>query len=161
MSKYEEARKVADQQAAFLKLLTTERQAVHLLTDVFISDPSGLIFFSFEGTFLHGNPAWKKITGYNDSDLYGIQIAELLHPDDVAPTLEAMGYAARGVNPAYFINRYKVKDGSYKWLLWHPQAAANDPKYGAAFCSEVREVPAGLVAGFISPERVIEEIKIV
>ena len=43
---------------------------------------------------------------------------EFVHPDDRAPTTEAMSALSTGAQLIDFENRYRAKDGSYKWLQW-------------------------------------------
>ncbi|MFL5832203.1 MAG: putative bifunctional diguanylate cyclase/phosphodiesterase [Solirubrobacteraceae bacterium] len=61
------------------------------------------------------NPAWEQALGWSEDELLGRSVFELVHPDDGAATR-----AMAGDNPSVtdFTNRYRHKDGSWRWLLW-------------------------------------------
>ncbi len=65
------------------------------------------------------NPAWKKTLGYTQEELEGKPLYELIHPDDIQPTLAVFEQKIKS-NQGFigFENRYRCKDGSYKWLSW-------------------------------------------
>ena len=76
------------------------------------------------------NPAWLTNLGWMEAEVQSMSIFELLHPDDVEPTRGGFEYLKQG-NPIFrFENRYRAKDGSYRWFAW---AAA--PHGDAYYCS--------------------------
>lgn len=72
------------------------------------------------GYFLRLNPEWEKVLGYPLEDLIGKPFMSFVHPQDVAPTLAVMSKLK--LNPQEeihnFENRYRCRDGSYKWIEW-------------------------------------------
>ncbi|WP_342214390.1 PAS domain-containing sensor histidine kinase [Pseudomonas sp. CFBP 8758] len=56
---------------------------------------------------------------YNDA--YGLSLFELIHPDDLAHTQQGASLSADGHAYARFDNRYRHKDGSYRWISWSTQ----------------------------------------
>jgi PAS domain S-box-containing protein len=69
------------------------------------------------------NPAFMDVLGYTEEELLGRPYLEFLHPDDVEPTKKVLSERlARGEEVVGFINRYRCKDGTYRWLEWvsHP-----------------------------------------
>ncbi len=64
------------------------------------------------------NPAWTTLFGWSEAELVGGDFMGLVHPDDVAPTLAEVGKLAQGITTLRFENRYRRKDGGYRWLSW-------------------------------------------
>lgn len=71
-----------------------------------------------DGVISAANPAWQPILGWTERELLGRPIFDLIHPDDVESTVAAMSSLAKGVNLWRFENRYRHKDGSYRWITW-------------------------------------------
>jgi diguanylate cyclase (GGDEF)-like protein/PAS domain S-box-containing protein len=61
------------------------------------------------------NPAWEETLGWSEHELLGRSVFELVHPDDRAAT---RALAADSPTITDFTNRYRHKDGSWRWLLW-------------------------------------------
>jgi PAS domain S-box-containing protein len=64
------------------------------------------------------NPAATAILGWSEAELLAMPIADLWHPDDVEETLMHRERLKRGGPTERFQNRYRHKDGSYRWLAW-------------------------------------------
>jgi PAS domain S-box-containing protein len=64
------------------------------------------------------NPAWTSMLGWAAEELIGHNLMNLVHPDDVASTLNEVGRLVGGVTTLRFENRYRQKDGGYRWLSW-------------------------------------------
>ena len=71
------------------------------------------------GRFTLLNPAWEEVLGWTREELLARPTHELVHPDDVQQTT-AMMLAGRdhAAQIANFTNRYRHRDGSWRWLLW-------------------------------------------
>jgi PAS domain S-box-containing protein len=73
---------------------------------------------TFEGYFLRLNPAWETVLGYSRDELRSAPFVEFIHPDDRDPSMQELSKATTGEHVINFENRYRTKDGSYKWLQW-------------------------------------------
>jgi PAS domain S-box-containing protein len=69
--------------------------------------------------FLKVNPAFERVLGYTEEELLGTPFIEFIHPDDVKPSQYVIEEKLRQGEPAIqFRNRYRCRDGSYRWLEW-------------------------------------------
>jgi PAS domain S-box-containing protein len=71
-----------------------------------------------DGYFKHVNPAWETTFGFTREELLSRPYLEFVHADDREATTAEAAKIASGCNTVSFENRYRCKDGSYKWLLW-------------------------------------------
>ncbi len=86
-----------------------------------------------DGRFRRVNPAWQEVLGWTAEELTGRPYVDFVHPDDrVATTTEASDLA-HGATTMRFENRYRAKDGTYRWLSWNSAPdTARGRIYGAA-----------------------------
>jgi PAS domain S-box-containing protein len=73
---------------------------------------------NFEGYFLRVNPAWEETLGFTAAELMAQPYLDLIHPADRAATRSAAQGLSQGAVAIRFENRYRTKDGSYRWLSW-------------------------------------------
>lgn len=76
---------------------------------------------TFDGVITAVNPAWTDLLGWQESELIGLSLFELIHPDDLPHTQQGASLSADGHAYARFDNRYRHKDGSYRWISWSTQ----------------------------------------
>jgi two-component system, cell cycle sensor histidine kinase and response regulator CckA len=72
----------------------------------------------YDGYFKRLNPAWERALGYSVAELLAMHWSELVHPDDQDRTVAEGRRANSGVT-TFFENRYRCRDGSYRWLEWN------------------------------------------
>lgn len=77
-----------------------------------------LAIINMEGYFLQASPAWEKTLGYTSEELTAQPYIEFVHPDDRVATLDEAQKLAQGIPSVAFENRYRCRDGSYRWILW-------------------------------------------
>lgn len=78
-----------------------------------------LCIADFDGYFKQLTPSWSKNLGWSEEELMSRPYIEFIHPDDVQNTIDAAKDLTRGKDVINFENRYKRKDGSYRWLSWN------------------------------------------
>jgi PAS domain S-box-containing protein len=83
-----------------------------------------------QGYFVTSNPAWQSLLGWSEAEVASMSIFELLHPDDVERTRGGFELTQQGQPAIRFPNRYRCKDGSYRWISW-----VGVPEGGMVYCS--------------------------
>lgn len=73
---------------------------------------------TLDGYFDRLNDSWEQTLGWSVDELCAKPFIDFVHPDDRAATeKEAARLAGNGVT-VEFINRYRTKDGGWRWLEW-------------------------------------------
>jgi PAS domain S-box-containing protein len=83
-----------------------------------------------EGYFQTSNPAWQAVLGWSEGEVASMSIWELLHPDDLERTRSGFALTQIGQPAIRFPNRYRCKDGSYRWISW-----IGVPEDGMVYCT--------------------------
>jgi len=73
----------------------------------------------FDGRLRQVNPAWTRALGWSAEELTKSPWLEFVHPADVPATIAAGERLRRGLEVRSFENRYRCKDGAYRWLSWN------------------------------------------
>jgi len=76
------------------------------------------------------NESFEKTLGYTKEELLKETFIHFIHPDDQASTMAEVEKISHGAPTISFENRYRCKDGSYKWLGW---TAMPDPEKGLMY----------------------------
>ncbi len=82
------------------------------------------------GYFETSNPAWQTILGWSEAEVASMSIFEMLHPDDVERTQAGFDLTQIGQPAIRFPNRYRRKDGGYRWISW-----VGVPEDGMVYCT--------------------------
>ena len=85
-----------------------------------------------DGYFRQLNPTFELVLGHTREELMERSFFEFVHPADFKPTLAVLEKLAQGESTIDFENRYRCKDGSYKWLSWHATPGGDGSIYALA-----------------------------
>jgi PAS domain S-box-containing protein len=77
---------------------------------------------SLDGRFLELSAEWAQTLGYELQELLGRPFLDLVHPDDRERTLQALRALQGGEKVLDFENRYRCKDGTWRWIEWRSLA---------------------------------------
>ena len=72
----------------------------------------------FDGYFKLLSPSWTKTLGYSLEELRARPFVDFVHPDDRQATIDESAKLTDGAITISFDNRYRTKDGQYRWLYW-------------------------------------------
>ena len=72
---------------------------------------------SVDGYFKRVNPAFG-VLGYTAEELTARPFLEFVHPEDRAATVAEIDKLAHKIPTLHFENRYRGKNGLYRWLAW-------------------------------------------
>ncbi|MBI5514959.1 MAG: response regulator [Deltaproteobacteria bacterium] len=84
-----------------------------------------------DGYFKRVNPAFG-ILGYTTDELLSTPFLDLVHPEDREATVAEVAKLAQGVPTLRFENRFRRKDGAYRWLSWTSAPDAAGTLYAVA-----------------------------
>lgn len=98
--------------------ITARRRAQAQIDRLFALSLDLLCIASGDGFFRRVNPAFERTLGYSREELLSRSFVEFVHPDDRAATEAAVEQLTAGEPVVDFRNRYRAKDGSFRWLQW-------------------------------------------
>jgi PAS domain S-box-containing protein len=100
------------------RLAEQRREAEDELNRFFSISMDKLCIAGTDGYFKLLNPRWEKVLGYSQEELLSRPYLEFIHPEDREATLQEAAKLAQGHDLISFENRYRCRDGSYRWLHW-------------------------------------------
>ncbi|WP_339913739.1 PAS domain-containing protein [uncultured Brevundimonas sp.] len=71
-----------------------------------------------EGRWLSVSPVWTELLGWSEQELVGRNPAWMEHPDDTSETHEQLDRLASGDPILRYENRFRTRDGDYRWFSW-------------------------------------------
>ena len=111
----------------------TARQQADAERDRFFSLAQDMLCIaSTDGYFKRVNPAFSQTLGWRDEELLARPAIEFGHPDDREASLREAERLAAGEPTIYFENRFRCKDGSWKWLAWKTMPQPDGQLYATA-----------------------------
>ncbi|MGC4118514.1 MAG: PAS domain S-box protein [Myxococcales bacterium] len=88
-----------------------------------------------QGCFLRLNRAWESMLDYRLDELLGKPFLDFVHPEDVEATQVAFASLKNKEALLSFVNRYRRKDGTYRWLEWR-----SSPFFGPFLYATARDI---------------------
>jgi PAS domain S-box-containing protein len=107
-----ELRKLKDKLESEVEERTLERDRIWNVSE----DLLGVT--SFEGYFTSINPAWSKLLGWTEDEIKSMHVSELRHPEDAVAAMAGRAQLGQGVPTIRMENRFRHKDGSWRWIHW-------------------------------------------
>jgi len=110
-----------------------------------------------DGYFKRLNPAFEATLGHSRDELLSRPFIEFVHPEDREATLAEVGKLSEGIPTVRFENRYRCKDGSYRWLAWTSMPQADGLLYSTALDITEQKRATQLFGGLLeaAPDAII------
>lgn len=98
--------------------ITAEKEQLGEYENFFNVNLDFLCIANTKGKFLKINKEWENKLGFTIQELYQLNFMDLVHPDDLSSTNTALKRLSSKENILNFTNRYRCKDGTYRYLEW-------------------------------------------
>ncbi len=85
-----------------------------------------------DGYFQWVSSSFEQTLGWTPAEMIARPWAEFVHPDDISASSSETDSLFLGRQTLKFENRYRHKDGSYRWLLWNAQSYPDEQVVYAA-----------------------------
>jgi len=134
------------------------RQKNEELGEYFTNTLDLLCIADADGHFRRLNREWESALGYSPAELEGKRLLDFVHPDDMAASRDAMAGLGAGKKVLQFTNRYRHKDGSYRWIEWRIFPAASLMYASARDVTERKKTADLIDASLAEKETLLREI---
>jgi PAS domain S-box-containing protein len=81
---------------------------------------------SFDGQLKQVNAVWTTVLGWEPEELCSRPLTDFVHPDDCVATQAEWAGLANATTTASFTNRYRTKDGGWRWIEWTAGVAPDE-----------------------------------
>lgn len=111
-----------------------------------------------DGFFKQLNPAFEVVLGYTRQELLNKPFLDFVHPDDRDKTTDLVSRMMQGEAAIDFENRYRCKNGEYRWLSWHATHEPNGAIYALGRDVSEKKVAAARLAALNEELRIMAVI---
>ena len=119
----------------------SKRETPHDSLATFDSSPDLMCVRDLQGRLVRVNKAWEMTLGYAVDEVTNAPLLSLIHPEDILATRLRMEEADRRRDVADFVNRYRRRDGHYRFFKWRAQ------RVGDVIVGQARDVTAARARG--------------
>ena len=91
-------------------------QGTELFANISLNSPIG-IFIVENGKFRFVNPEFRRISGFSEEDLLGVNSIEIVLPEDKALVRENARKMLKGEHSSPYHHRVVGKDGEIRWIV--------------------------------------------
>ncbi|MBE7385706.1 MAG: PAS domain S-box protein [Leptolyngbya sp. SIO1E4] len=120
-----QAAQIVQTDEALQQVNQERQQAQAQLEQFFAVTPSLLCIAGLDGYFKRLN-GFASILGYDTAELLARPFTSFIHPKDLAATQAEIKRLAAGELTIAFENRYRCKDGRYRWFSWNATASLEE-----------------------------------
>lgn len=114
---------ITQRQQAEKQLMANEKRFRALIEN----SSDGIVLLSRDGIINYISPSGERIIGYTKEELLGENRLNYIHPDDQEKVTDALANIATDAYKLTKVElRYKMHDGSYKWLESNYSSLLND-----------------------------------
>ncbi|MGD1702344.1 PAS domain-containing protein [Dapis sp. BLCC M229] len=118
-----------------------------------------LAIIGTDGYFKQLNSSWSRILGHSIEELLAVPYLEFVHPEEKNITIAETKKISEGATAFNFQNRYRTKDGSYKWLAWNSVPLSTENLIYAVV-RDITDEKQSIEQLFINQRQLIEAEKI-
>jgi PAS domain S-box-containing protein len=128
---------------AYLSVLrdVRERKRLQAERDRFFEIPLDLLCIAdTHGYFRRLTPRWSEVLGWSEEELLASPYIDFIHPEDVEATREAVARLKEGKTVSSLLNRFRNRNGGYRWLEWSAYVEDGETIYAIARDVTVRRI---------------------
>ena len=137
------AGEVAETRTSLATEVQQRRQATAERDRFFDASLDMLCLARRDGYFHRVSRAFERTLGFTLEEILATPFLDLIHPDDRASTEAEVAALHAGRDTIKFENRFRCKDGSYRWILWSCPAVQPSDPYMYAVGKDITEYANG------------------
>jgi diguanylate cyclase (GGDEF)-like protein/PAS domain S-box-containing protein len=112
---------------AFASVLVAQRSSADTRAQRFFDLSHDLLCtLNQDGYLVELNASWERTVGFTPDELRARPGLEFVHPEDREKTKAAVAQVFGGRNDADFQNRFRNKNGGWRWLRWSSTAMRDE-----------------------------------
>lgn len=122
-----------------IEIKRKQQEEMHFL--MFQSAPDIIATANQEGYFTKVNPAFCDLLGYTEEEITTQPFTNFIHQEDLLASKKEYQKTIGGERTALnFVNRYRTKNGDYKWISWSSSEPFGDEKLAFAYGRHITDV---------------------